>query len=151
MIVVPDSAHEVATRRFDLLISNQQDVVNVRRDAIAIGSGTITIGNWTRDADCCWASLSTLSTDPRLSVVVEVGLSVRTTPCPRRSRLARASFFICNTCDHDQYRTRDPQNHCQPMRARFLRIWHHNGVMSFGASYCVHQIVSSKQYYIHYS
>jgi hypothetical protein len=46
--------------------------MNVDDDVWPLGSTTVTIGNWKKEADCCWAPTST---NARLSFVVEVGLS----------------------------------------------------------------------------
>ncbi|KAJ5795227.1 hypothetical protein N7457_001826 [Penicillium paradoxum] len=46
--------------------------MNVHHDVRPFGSTTVTVGNWTKEADCCWAPAST---NARLSFVVEVGLS----------------------------------------------------------------------------
>ncbi|EAW13241.1 uncharacterized protein ACLA_016870 [Aspergillus clavatus NRRL 1] len=69
---MPGPAHELAIRRFDLLISLELRAMNVDNDMSSLGSTTVTVGNWTKEADCCWAPASP---NVRLSFVVEVGLS----------------------------------------------------------------------------
>ncbi|KAJ5495019.1 hypothetical protein N7539_000135 [Penicillium diatomitis] len=73
--VMPHPAHELVIRLFDSLISLELRMINVHRDVMPFGSTTVTIGNWKKEADCCWAPAST---NPRLSFVVEVGLSEST-------------------------------------------------------------------------
>ncbi|KAL4983783.1 hypothetical protein BDW68DRAFT_168186 [Aspergillus falconensis] len=70
--VMPSPAHELAIRSFDFLISLELHAMNVYRDMRPFGSRTVTVGNWTKEADCCWAPASTST---RLSFVVEIGLS----------------------------------------------------------------------------
>ncbi|EPS30583.1 hypothetical protein PDE_05535 [Penicillium oxalicum 114-2] len=70
--VMPNPAHELAIRLFDSLISQELHKMEVDSDVMPFGSTTVTVGNWTKEADCCWAPAST---NPRLSFVVEVGLS----------------------------------------------------------------------------
>ncbi|KAL4913673.1 hypothetical protein BDW62DRAFT_214054 [Aspergillus aurantiobrunneus] len=70
--VMPNPAHELAIRSFDLLVSLELRATNVHRDMRPFGSTTVTVGNWKKEADCCWAPAST---NTRLSFVVEVGLS----------------------------------------------------------------------------
>ncbi|KAJ5272660.1 hypothetical protein N7478_007785 [Penicillium angulare] len=69
--IMPNLPHELAIRSFDELISLELRAINARRDMIPCGSTTFTIGNWKKEADCCWAP----ATDARLSFVMEVGLS----------------------------------------------------------------------------
>jgi hypothetical protein len=69
---MPNPAHELAIRSFDSLISLELRAMNVHRDVRPFGSTTVTVGNWKKEADCCWAPAST---NARLSFVVEVGLS----------------------------------------------------------------------------
>ncbi|KAL4869476.1 hypothetical protein BDV12DRAFT_208562 [Aspergillus spectabilis] len=66
--VKPNPAHELAIRSFDLLISLELRAMNVYRDMRPFGSTTVTVGNWKKEADCCWAPAST---NTRLSFVVE--------------------------------------------------------------------------------
>lgn len=70
--VMPSPAHELAIRLFDSLISLELRVMNIHRDVRPFGSTTVMVGNWKKEADCCWAPAST---NTRLSFVVEVGLS----------------------------------------------------------------------------
>jgi hypothetical protein len=70
--VIPNPAHQLAIRSFDLLISLELHTMNVHHDVLPFGSTTVTVGNWKKEADCCWAPAST---NLRLSFVVEVGLS----------------------------------------------------------------------------
>ncbi|EED15602.1 conserved hypothetical protein [Talaromyces stipitatus ATCC 10500] len=69
--VMPNPAHELAIISFDSLISLELRAMNVHRDVRPFGSTTTTVGNWKKEADCCWAPAST---NARLSFVVEVGL-----------------------------------------------------------------------------
>ncbi|KAL5332410.1 hypothetical protein BJX70DRAFT_384225 [Aspergillus crustosus] len=70
--VIPNPAHELTIRSFDLLISLELRAMNVYHDMRPFGSTTVTAGNWKKEADCCWAPAST---NTRLSFVVEVGFS----------------------------------------------------------------------------
>ncbi|RDW69033.1 uncharacterized protein DSM5745_08793 [Aspergillus mulundensis] len=70
--VMPSRAHGLAIRSFDFLISLELLAMNVYDDMRPFGSTTVTVGNWTKEADSCWAPAST---DTKLSFVVEVGLS----------------------------------------------------------------------------
>ncbi|KAL4939670.1 hypothetical protein BDV06DRAFT_198355 [Aspergillus oleicola] len=70
--VMPNPAHELAIRSFDFLISLELRAINAYHHIKPVGSTTVMVGNWTKEADCCWAPASTLT---RLSFVVEVGLS----------------------------------------------------------------------------
>lgn len=70
--VMPNPAHELAIRSFDLLIFLELRALNVHRVMRSFGSTTVKVGNWKKEADCCWAPAST---NARLSFVVEVGLS----------------------------------------------------------------------------
>jgi hypothetical protein len=69
---MPNLAHEFAIRSFDSLISLELRAMNVHRDVKPYGSTTVTVGNWKKEADCCWAPAST---NGRLTFVVEIGLS----------------------------------------------------------------------------
>ncbi|KAJ5281418.1 hypothetical protein N7478_006790 [Penicillium angulare] len=71
--VMPNPAHELAIRLFDELISFELRAINVRREVKPLGSTTVTVGNWKKEADCCWAP--DLTNPRRLSFVMEVGLS----------------------------------------------------------------------------
>ncbi|CAG7962091.1 unnamed protein product [Penicillium salamii] len=68
-------AHEVAIGHFSLLINLELNAMEVLPDMTACGSTTVKIGNWKKEADSCWAPTLT---NPRLSFVVEVGLSEST-------------------------------------------------------------------------
>ncbi|KAJ5994947.1 hypothetical protein N7481_001924 [Penicillium waksmanii] len=70
--VMPNPAHELAIRSFDLLIFLELRAMNVHNDVLPFGSTTVTVGNWKKEADCCWAPAST---NARPSFVMEVGLS----------------------------------------------------------------------------
>ncbi|EPS34812.1 hypothetical protein PDE_09776 [Penicillium oxalicum 114-2] len=70
--IVPNSAHEVAIRSFDSIITLELRAMNIRREIRPLGSTTVTVGNWKKEADCSWAIVSTRS---KPSFVVEVGLS----------------------------------------------------------------------------
>lgn len=69
--VMPSPAHELAIRSFDSLISLELRAMNVHDEVWPFGSTTVTVGNWKKEADCCWAPAST---NARPSFVVEVGL-----------------------------------------------------------------------------
>lgn len=69
-------AHELAVRSFDLLVYHELHAMNVHDHLKPFGSTRSTIGNWTKQADCCWSPTS--STDAMPSLVVEVGLSEST-------------------------------------------------------------------------
>ncbi|KKK24299.1 hypothetical protein AOCH_007787 [Aspergillus ochraceoroseus] len=69
---MPNPPHELAIRSFDLLVSLELHAMNAHLDVWSLGSTTVTIGNWRKEADCCWGPVST---NTRLSFVVEVGLS----------------------------------------------------------------------------
>lgn len=56
---MPNPAHELAIRLFDLLISLELHVMNVLCDMRSFGLTTITVENWKKEADCCWAPAST--------------------------------------------------------------------------------------------
>ncbi|CAG8214150.1 unnamed protein product [Penicillium salamii] len=68
-------AHELAISLFEEVITFELHAVQVRRNIRPFRSTTVTIGNWTKEADCCWAPALT---NARLSFVVEVGLSEST-------------------------------------------------------------------------
>jgi hypothetical protein len=70
--IMPNTAHELAIRLFDSLIFRKLGAMNVYDDVLPLGSTTVTVGNWKKEADSCWAPAST---NARLSFVVEVGLS----------------------------------------------------------------------------
>lgn len=70
--VMPNPAHELAIRSFDELISAELRTMNVRRDVKPVGSTTVTVGDWKKEADCSWAPASAIA---RPRFVVDVGLS----------------------------------------------------------------------------
>lgn len=70
--VMPAPEHEIAARAFELLVSLELVSMKLEGDVDLLGSTTVTIGSWKKEADCCWAPASK-ATD--LSFVVEVGLS----------------------------------------------------------------------------
>lgn len=70
--IMPNAAHELAIRSFDSLISLELRAMRVDREVRPLGSTTVTSGDWVKEADSCWAPVTTL---PKLSFVVEVGLS----------------------------------------------------------------------------
>lgn len=62
-------AHELAVRSFDLLVYHELHAINVQGHLKPFGSTRVTIGNWTKQADCCWSPTS--STDAMPSFVVD--------------------------------------------------------------------------------
>lgn len=70
--LIPYAAHQTAIRSFDYLIMSELCALKINDEVRIFGSATVDVGNWTKEADCCWApSVSSA----RLSFVVEVGLS----------------------------------------------------------------------------
>jgi hypothetical protein len=69
--ICPNNAHEGAKRAFDMLIFCELHAIHLDEDVTPLGSTTVTVGDWTKEADCCWAPDSTST---RLTFVVEVGL-----------------------------------------------------------------------------
>lgn len=69
--ITSNPAHQLAIRSFDWLIFREPEAMQADDDMDPLGSSTVTVRNWTREADCCWLA----STNPQLSFVVEVGLS----------------------------------------------------------------------------
>jgi hypothetical protein len=69
--ICPSNAHERAKRTFDMLIFRELHAMHVDEEVTPLGSTTVTVGDWTKEADCCWAPDSTPT---RLTFVVEVGL-----------------------------------------------------------------------------
>jgi hypothetical protein len=55
-----------------MLISRELHAMPLDEEVTPLGSTTVTVGDWTKEADCCWAPDSTST---RLTFVVEVGLS----------------------------------------------------------------------------
>ncbi|KAL3445614.1 hypothetical protein BJX65DRAFT_296904 [Aspergillus insuetus] len=70
--ICPNDAHEGAKRAFDMLIFRELHAMHLDEDVTPLGSTTVTVGDWTKEADCCWAPDSTST---RLTFIVEVGLS----------------------------------------------------------------------------
>lgn len=70
--VMPNPAHEFTVRSFDSLVSGALYAMGVENDVWNLGSTTVTIGAWKKEADCCWATAPTTAS---LSLVVEVSLS----------------------------------------------------------------------------
>ncbi|KAJ5613099.1 hypothetical protein N7510_006293 [Penicillium lagena] len=66
--IMPNPTYEFAIRSFDSLITLKLHAMNVDDD----GSTPVAVGNWKKQADCCWAPGST---NARLCLAVEVGLS----------------------------------------------------------------------------
>lgn len=69
-------AHELAARSFDMLVWLELHAINFQDHLKPFGSTRFTIGNWSKEADCCWSPIS--STERQPSLVVEVGLSEST-------------------------------------------------------------------------
>lgn len=91
--VNPDPAHELAKSLFGSLIFLELRAMNVYDDVMPFGSATVTVGNWTKEADCCWAPAST---NRKLSFVVGVELSEssRYIALDARSWLETQSSFV---------------------------------------------------------
>lgn len=70
--VMPTPEHDIAARSFELIIGLELHSMGLEDDVDSLGSTTVTIGSWKREADCCWAPASQTT---ELSFVVEVGLS----------------------------------------------------------------------------
>ncbi|KAJ9227006.1 hypothetical protein DTO027B5_7472 [Paecilomyces variotii] len=70
--VMPGPAYECAIRSFNVLIEFELLARNVDSEVLSLGSTTVTLGNWVKEADCSWAPASP---DGKPSFVVEVGLS----------------------------------------------------------------------------
>ncbi|KAL2814946.1 hypothetical protein BJX63DRAFT_390884 [Aspergillus granulosus] len=68
------SAHEHAAERFRQIIAREMFAMNLDEELDALGSMTVSIGNWMKEADCCWAPPPP-SKKPKISFVVEIGLS----------------------------------------------------------------------------
>ncbi|KAL2809614.1 hypothetical protein BJX63DRAFT_434993 [Aspergillus granulosus] len=75
--VIPLTAHETAARHFERIITCELFAMNLDRELASTGSTTVRIINWTKEADCCWAP-GPRSKNPKISFVVEVGLSEST-------------------------------------------------------------------------
>ncbi|KAJ5605817.1 hypothetical protein N7510_008598 [Penicillium lagena] len=73
-VMMLSPAHEHARSKFGHLVDSKLDAMNID-EVWSLGSATVRIGNWTKQADCCWAPSPTLAS---LSFVVEVGLSEST-------------------------------------------------------------------------
>ncbi|CEJ59508.1 hypothetical protein PMG11_08132 [Penicillium brasilianum] len=73
--VMPTITHELAIRLFDQLITFELQAMNLLQHIDPLGSTTIPVGNWKKEADCSWGPAS-VNTGP--SFVVEVGLSEST-------------------------------------------------------------------------
>ncbi|KAL2814947.1 hypothetical protein BJX63DRAFT_420556 [Aspergillus granulosus] len=72
--VIPSAAHHAAAGLFHDIITCEKFAMNLRRELMSLGSTTVRIGNWTKEANCCWAPRP-LSKNLSLSFVVEIGLS----------------------------------------------------------------------------
>ncbi|KAJ5388107.1 hypothetical protein N7509_010648 [Penicillium cosmopolitanum] len=70
--VLPHQAHEVAIRDFDKLVGREITRLGLDDEVIPLGSATTTVGNWKKEADSNWVSI-TEHHNPKL--VLEVGLS----------------------------------------------------------------------------
>ncbi|CAG8919150.1 unnamed protein product [Penicillium salamii] len=69
--IMPNFVHDFAIRSFEKVIDFELHTIQVHRHIRSFGSATTKIGNWTKEADACWAPVET---DARLSFVVEIGL-----------------------------------------------------------------------------
>ncbi|KAH8705065.1 hypothetical protein BGW36DRAFT_353490 [Talaromyces proteolyticus] len=70
--VMYGTAHELACREFLYCIYDELTAMNVMRELDSLGTSTVTIGNWTKQADECWAPKAQ---DTNLRVIFEIGLS----------------------------------------------------------------------------
>ncbi|RHZ59722.1 uncharacterized protein CDV56_105792 [Aspergillus thermomutatus] len=70
--VMPSPEHHLSASSFEFLINLELHSMGLRHDVDSLGSATVTIGTWKKEADCCWAPAQQ---DTELSFVVEVGLS----------------------------------------------------------------------------
>ncbi|BCS22843.1 uncharacterized protein APUU_31068A [Aspergillus puulaauensis] len=75
--VIPSPAHELAIRSFDFLVSLELHAVNVYSEMRPLGSSTVTVGQWKKEPDCCWAPASA---GTNLTFVVEIGRRQRKSP-----------------------------------------------------------------------
>lgn len=70
--IMPRPEHEVASLAFLLCIEDEIRAMNLGDEIEAVGSATIQIGNWRKEADQSWAPPAR---DTRLSMILEIGLS----------------------------------------------------------------------------
>lgn len=70
--VIPTPKHGIAAESFKLLILFGLHSINFEDDVEPLGSTTVRIGSWEREADGCWTPASKTTTE--LSFIVEVGL-----------------------------------------------------------------------------
>ena len=70
--VMPGLDHEIATRALSSKILLKLIEMNVRREIYELGSCTVRIGDWVKEADMCWGPKRQRG---QLSAVLETGLS----------------------------------------------------------------------------
>lgn len=70
--VLPTPEHEIAAELFKSLVSLELHSMNLEDEVDPLGSTTVTLGSWQKEADGSWGPASN-TTEPRF--VVEVGLS----------------------------------------------------------------------------
>ncbi|KAJ5226216.1 hypothetical protein N7468_007441 [Penicillium chermesinum] len=70
--VRPENVYELAIRSFDMLVFYALHAMNVHDDVVASGSVTVDVGNWTMEADSCFAPASG---NLDLSFCMVIGLS----------------------------------------------------------------------------
>ncbi|KAK9319780.1 hypothetical protein V1517DRAFT_31319 [Lipomyces orientalis] len=69
---MPSPEYEAASRAFYDCIRDEILAMNLEHEVEPLGSTTVQIGNWKKEADECWA-LSTQNT--QIKAVLEIGLS----------------------------------------------------------------------------
>ena len=69
--VVPTRAYELAAAKFQTLIEFKLAAMNLDDEVEPLGSTTVTLGSWKKEADCSWAPGSR---GIEFTLVVEVGL-----------------------------------------------------------------------------
>ena len=69
---LPSPEHEIVTASLQILIAFQLHSMELDDEVDCLNSTTVGIGNWNKEADCCWAPAAQKT---ELSFVLEVGLS----------------------------------------------------------------------------
>ncbi|KAL1966543.1 hypothetical protein VTN77DRAFT_4465 [Rasamsonia byssochlamydoides] len=70
--VMPRPEHDIASREFGYCIYDEVSAMNLRNEIDSLGSTTVQIGNWKKQADECWAPSQQAT---QLSAILEIGLS----------------------------------------------------------------------------